>query len=590
MDKIVCDVCIIDSGLWDNESILKHNIVGGISVIYKNLKYVICEEYMDNIGHGTAIANIICKENPNIKLFIVKIFDDEMKCDEEALSLAFEYVEKNVICKYINCSFGILKGDILERIHENCKKISDKGVLIISSYDNRGAISYPAAFEEVIGVSTSDLCKTKDEYIVVKNSRVDILGKGTYQRVKWKNKYIPIWGSSFATAYITALLCKNNFFGKKNIVMKYLELNAKEVIENEVEDESKRCPKIKKAILMPYNKEIKNIVKFSNLINFKICGIYEIKLSCNVGVLYNGFNVQGKVEDIEHIDWEGDFDTIIIGHIQKLENISGKPIGKKIINNAIMHHKQIVAFDKELMQYNNVYVPYISSKNVQNQEFDKLDLINTPVLSVFGTSSNQGKFTVQLYLRTMFLQKGYTVGQIGTEPSSELFGFDNVYPMGYNSNIEIQGYKSVLYLNKIMKRISEKKPDIIITGSQSGTSLYWKGNLKQYPVRQIEFLMGTLPDAVVLCVNYYDDIEYIKKTMQLIEGISGKIIAVCVYPYKFVDDWDMIISHLKLCSEYELKEFKNKINNIFSLPCYNIECLEDREDLFKTCLRFFGGE
>lgn len=49
--------------------------------------------------------------------------------------------------------------------------------------------------------------------------------------------------------------------------------------------------------------------------------------------------------------------------------------------------------------------------------------ISTPVLAVCGTSSKQGKFTLQLELRKRFCEMGYKVGQIGTEPNSLLLGW-----------------------------------------------------------------------------------------------------------------------------------------------------------------------
>lgn len=38
-----------------------------------------------------------------------------------------------------------------------------------------------------------------------------------------------------------------------------------------------------------------------------------------------------------------------------------------------------------------------------------------PIISVMGVGYNVSKFDVQLYLREMFLKKGYKVAQIGTK-------------------------------------------------------------------------------------------------------------------------------------------------------------------------------
>ena len=103
--------------------------------------------------------------------------------------------------------------------------------------------------------------------------------------------------------------------------------------------------------------------------------------------------------------------------------------------------------------------------------------------------------------------------------------------MGYHSSVYIQGFDAVRYLNDCMNRISEKENDLILVGSQSGTLSYDTGNIAYYALPQYELLMGTLPDAVVLCVNPFDDRDYIRRTIQFIESATeGKVIALCLFP------------------------------------------------------------
>ena len=89
----------------------------------------------------------------------------------------------------------------------------------------------------------------------------------------------------------------------------------------------------------------------------------------------------------------------------------------------------------------------------------------------------------------------------------------------------------VSYLNSAINSISQKNVDIIISGCQSGTVVNDFGNVNYYTFSQNEFLLGTLPDAVVLCVNSYDEPVYIKRTIQYIEScVEGKVVALVLYP------------------------------------------------------------
>ena len=109
------------------------------------------------------------------------------------------------------------------------------------------------------------------------------------------------------------------------------------------------------------------------------------------------------------------------------------------------------------------------------------------MLGVFGTSSQQGKFTLQLIIRDLLLKAGYSVGQIGSEPHSELFGMDYSFPFGYNQSIYVRDDDVILYLNSAIHSLCDEN-DIIIVGSQANTIPYDYGNLDRYMLRQHLFL------------------------------------------------------------------------------------------------------
>ena len=85
---------------------------------------------------------------------------------------------------------------------------------------------------------------------------------------------------------------------------------------------------------------------------------------------------------------------------------------------------------------------------------------------ISGTGSQQGKFSLQLKLRNKFIQGGYKVGQLGTEPSSLLFGIDEVFPSGYGSVVNLSEEEIISRVNSQMHSIEEKNPDIILVGTQ----------------------------------------------------------------------------------------------------------------------------
>lgn len=284
---------------------------------------------------------------------------------------------------------------------------------------------------------------------------------------------------------------------------------------------------IKKAALFPFNKEMHGLIRFSDSLNFEIVAVYDTKYLARVGadtkVLLHEDVKSLTIRNVDDIKWE-EFDTLILGHLEELDSMGVKDNVKSwIIKGAQMHNKRIYAFD-DLADYitdenrSLIFYPSVDDTNLPPNYFGKLFRISKPVLGIFGTSSKQGKFTLQMKLRKLFQNDGYKVGQIGTEPGALLYGMDFVYPMGYNSSVKLKEYDAVRYLNSCINQLCIDEKDIIIVGSQSGTVNYDVGNIEQFNIAQYIFLMGTQPEAVVLCINPYDEIEYINRTISFIES------------------------------------------------------------------------
>lgn len=168
-------------------------------------------------------------------------------------------------------------------------------------------------------------------------------------------------------------------------------------------------------------------------------------------------------------------------------------------------------------------------------------------------------------------EKGYKVGMIGTEPQSLLFEMDYVYPMGYNSTVYITEYQSIILLNYMLNNLSLRENDIIIVGSQSNTVPYIPFNLNAFPCKQHYFLLGTYPDIVIVCINIYDEIDYILNTIKYIEGtVNYKVIAIVIFPLMFADDWKGLFGKKIMASDDRIKCQIIKINEKIKLPIFNL--------------------
>lgn len=544
----------------------------------------VLEESIDTFGHGTAVSNIIYNVNPNIELISVKIGDGEV--DESGLVYALTYIYRNIQADIINISAGITYIYNCNELLDICQKLYNNGVIIISAFDNDGAISFPAAFDIVIGVDVYKEFKDKEKIILQKNSIVNLWVPDVHYRTIWIDKKTIIKGTSFACAYITGI-----------ISMKYhnMEKRNYENLLNAVATETRVLPCVakvptfehspKKVIVFPLNKESNSLVRFSNDLSYEIIGVFDEKLSGKVGQECFGY----KVKSFDDIDWEDDFDTIILSCSDQLTSMSGKNYKKEILSKAKKYNKYIYTFEKITENYKNLFYPEISSKNVPYYNCSKLYKTTIPVLTVLGTSSKQGKFTLQRKLVSRFSKLGYNTGMISTEPSGYLFGCDYVFHFGYNSDINMYPWEIISIINAMVFEVQNKGKDILISGCQSGTIHYDNSQLDNFSIMQYAFLLGMQADCVILSVNPHDDIKYVRRTVQFIESLGfGNVLALVIFPIIANQSLTGVGYKLKPLSQEMMQDVKKKYIDEFSLPVFNLDNDDDMDTLTGKIIEYYS--
>lgn len=571
-----CDVVIIDSGVDLNDE----QGISGICISKLDEGFAYTEDISDTVGHGTIIYSIIKKQAPTLDIFIIKLNEGVNDFDINLLIEALCYVKNNIQCKFINISLGVKVCDDLSELYNICHEIWVSGTVIVAAFDNEGCYSYPAAFDCVIGVDSKNDLKSISEIDYVENSPINVFAKGSLQRLTIKGgRTLLVGGSSVSCAYILAMLAsglteksdmeKALAYLKKKSRKIYLDKNLGKGLTN-------KLFKINNAVVFPFSKEAQAFVRFSDMISFGIKGYYDVRQSGKVGrklsSYYDEVESNETIKDVEKVDFDG-IDTIILGHLDELNSVSNRDYRVELISKAIERKINIYSFDP-LEQYSEIldasgikyFFPSITSDNVPQNVFGKLYKISKPIVGIFGTSSQQGKFSLQLALKKELEAKEYNVGTIGTEPHSLLFDFDIVFPMGYNSTVYLQNQEVILYLNNAINNLCIKGKEIILASSQAQTIPYYCNNLLEFPSLQYHFALGIKPDVVVLCINYFDEIDYIQSTVYMLKGLTdATIIAFVMNPMTFSNEW----SNLKRKVTYEEFNQKAKIlQEVFGIPVF----------------------
>lgn len=586
-------IAVIDSGIdphFRNES--KIHIVGE-KTIYdcRNIELTtsIQENVNDEIGHGTAVISIIHKMVPEAKFYVIKAFgNDKFEIEVDKLVRAVKYVVDNYDVDIVQISSGTVgaENEDLVKLQKYINKLWEKGCIIVSAFDNLGAISYPAAFENVIGVDLSVQCTSIYDYEYVEKSCVNVRGRGIAQTVHWLSDTTrQVVGSSFACSYITGIISKFLDSGAdRSLALQMLKEYSKKIISGTKYRPTMKPETIKRAIAFPFNKEMHSLVTHNDQLICELSGIYTTKYNRDIG--RSAFEILGRsigtnyiIENIEKVKWEDDFDTVIIGHCRELSEITRFSFKKYLIEKCIEHRKNAYCFDeyeitdehRERFHKNDrmLFVPSYKKYNILTNRFSRLKVISVPVIMVCGTSSIQGKFNLQLALKKLFCSEGFRVGHLGTEPTSLLFGCNEIFPIGYGANVDVKGIDAVLAVNQLLEKIENDNVDVIIVGSQSISAPPSVGNLSHIPCSQTELMFGSMPDAVILTVNPFDDVSYVKRTIQFIEGATfGHVISIALYPLRRDDAWSVFNNQFTTLPNKELTDIANRLGSSLGVPTY----------------------
>lgn len=154
-------IAVIDSGVYPHEN-LKNNIVTCKDfVAEKDVTY-------DDSGHGTAVAGIIASLS-DVNIVSLKVLNCNNVASIEHLIEAFEWVLENqeqYNIKVINISIGVVENKKSEILSDLCKKLNEKGVIIVTSSGNKDGVTeafVPADYEDVISVGSIGV--DKERYI-----------------------------------------------------------------------------------------------------------------------------------------------------------------------------------------------------------------------------------------------------------------------------------------------------------------------------------------------------------------------------------------------------------------------------------------
>jgi len=147
-------VAIIDSGV--NPA---HPHVGGVA---GGARITASEtdssnDYLDYLGHGTAVAGAIREKAPDAQLYALKVFDRVLTTNIEVIIKAIDWCIENQI-DVINLSLGTVNPEHRDVMEMTVARAANNGIALVAACETSDKLSFPGCLPSVIGVAVDWQC------------------------------------------------------------------------------------------------------------------------------------------------------------------------------------------------------------------------------------------------------------------------------------------------------------------------------------------------------------------------------------------------------------------------------------------------
>ncbi len=147
-------VAVIDSGVNPRHPHIS-GVAGGVSI---NAQGALTEgDYLDRLGHGTAVMAAIQEKAPRAECFAVRIFHDALRTSSVSLHRALEWALDERM-DVINLSLGTRNPAHAELFRPLVERAADAGVAVVSAHD-----CYPGCLPGAFAVDLDPQC-ARDRY------------------------------------------------------------------------------------------------------------------------------------------------------------------------------------------------------------------------------------------------------------------------------------------------------------------------------------------------------------------------------------------------------------------------------------------
>jgi hypothetical protein len=165
-------------------------------------------DYVDTLGHGTAVVAAIQEKAPDAQILVIRVFHDTLSATLPTLLKAMEIARERG-ARLVNMSLGTTRQDHASMLEAAVRKLVRRRCVVVSPREHRGARWWPGSLAGVAGVLLDRQC-SRDEIRLMRDAqnRPVLRASGYPRPIPGIPPERNLNGISFATANVTGVLAR----------------------------------------------------------------------------------------------------------------------------------------------------------------------------------------------------------------------------------------------------------------------------------------------------------------------------------------------------------------------------------------------